>query len=109
MRDHGIADWQIMQGTSSRPYLDTAPTFAAWADLLPETGPMPPRRVLMADKTLPHQIKLNYSMVRGTFHALVVQCNCGRLRRIIPTGDTAARDALDRYHAHLVKEGVTDD
>jgi hypothetical protein len=83
------AAWQVFE----RP--DTL------TDLLPETEPMPPRRVLMRDKTLPHQIQLNYSTKRGQMH-VVVGCNCGRLRRVV----TDADEALGHYRDHLTREGV---
>lgn len=68
-------------------------------DLLPSSEPMPPRRVLLRDPTLPHQIQLNYSYttVEGRKQIVVVNCNCGRLRRII----TDATEALGYYRDHL--------
>lgn len=82
--------------------------FADAIGVFPETGPMPPRRVLLADRTLPHQIQINQAQTsyRGKRTArLYVDCNCGRLHRVI----TTAEEALTRYRDHLAKEGATDE
>jgi hypothetical protein len=71
-------------------------------DLLPETGPMPPRRVLMRDRSLPHQIIIS---IEGHGQRLTVGCNCGSLHRAI----TDAVEARDAYRAHLTREGIDPD
>lgn len=77
---------------------------ADFADLLPETGPMPQPRVVMRDPTLPHQIKLDYRRVHRNVRTIVVVvgCNCGRLHRVITDADRA----LIAYRNHLTREGV---
>lgn len=87
-------------------HISTGCCDGAVEDLLPETGPMPPRRVLMRDPTLPHQIRLDYSSRLGEgIHSVVVGCNCGGLRKPVVT----AEYALALYRDHLTREGVDPD
>lgn len=65
---------------------------------LPNSGP---RR----DKTLPHQIIINYARQKTGFDGLVVECNCGNFEKILDWGKHQHPAALLAYQEHLREVG----